>query len=365
VSNSPRSFPEIAPARRTAVGVWLALWAAMVLLTVVIGGVTRLTESGLSITEWKPVTGIVPPRTDAAWAEAFRQYQEIPEYQQLNQGMSLAEFKRIFFWEYLHRLWARLVGAALAVPLAVFLLRGGLPGRLTRRLVGILVLTGAQGVLGWYMVRSGLSARTDVSQYRLAAHLGLALIIHVVTVWTAADLLVGGTAERRNGGTDVRWLRPAAVSLAVLVFMTAIAGAFVAGINGGLVFNTFPLMGGRVVPPGYALMDPWWKNPFENVAAVQFNHRVLGILSAAGAVFLWWFGRRAVVGRWSRAILLALPAVAAVQLALGVATLVLRVPVGLAALHQAGAVLLLTVAVLLVQAQGRNVRTGERADVRR
>ena len=341
-------FPELATERRRAIGLWLAIWAAMVLLTVVIGGVTRLTESGLSITEWKPVSGIVPPLTADAWAEAFRRYQEIPEYQQLNQGMTLAEFKRIFFWEYLHRLWARLVGAALAVPLAVFLLRGGLPGRLTRRLVGILVLTGVQGALGWYMVRSGLSARTDVSQYRLAAHLGLALIIYVITLWTAADLLVGGTTERRNGGTDARWLRPTAVSLAILVFMTAIAGAFVAGINGGLVFNTFPLMGGRVVPPGYALIDPWWKNPFENVAAVQFNHRVLGVLSATAAVLLWWFGRRVVLGTLGRGLLIALPAVAVFQLALGVATLVLRVPVGIAALHQAGAVLLLTAAVLVV-----------------
>ena len=358
-------FPDLATGRRQAIGLWLAIWAAMVLLTVVIGGVTRLTESGLSITEWKPVSGIVPPLTADAWNETFRRYQEIPEYQQLNQGMTLAEFKRIFFWEYIHRLWARLVGLAIAVPLAVFLLRGGLPGALTRRLVGILVLTGLQGALGWYMVRSGLSARTDVSQYRLAAHLGLALVIYVVTVWTAADLLVGGTAERRNGGTDRRWLRPAAVSLTILVFVTAMAGAFVAGINGGLVFNTFPLMGGRVVPLGYAAMDPWWKNPFENVAAVQFNHRVLGILSAAGAVFLWWFGRRVVAGTWNRALLLALPAVAAVQLGLGVATLVLRVPVGLAALHQAGAVLLLTVAVLVVHAQGRNVRTGERQHVSR
>jgi cytochrome c oxidase assembly protein subunit 15 len=322
----------------------------MVLLTVVIGGVTRLTESGLSITEWKPVTGIVPPLSEDAWNDAFRRYQEIPEYQQLNQGMTLAAFKRIFFWEYLHRLWARLVGAVLVIPLIAFLLRAGMPGKLMRRLAGILVLTSLQGVLGWYMVRSGLSVRVDVSQYRLAAHLGLALVIYVMTVWTAADLLLGGPADRRTGGLAKQRLLRAAVALAGLVFLTAIAGAFVAGINGGLAFNTFPLMGGRIVPLGYASLDPWWKNPFENVAAVQFNHRLLGILSVAGAVLLWGSGRRVATGAWSRGLLVALPLVALVQVGLGIATLLLRVPVGIAAFHQAGAVLLLSVAVLAVHA---------------
>lgn len=357
MSRPPIPVPDLAPARRRAIGAWLAIWAVMVLLTVVIGGVTRLTESGLSITEWKPVSGIVPPLTAAAWDEAFRQYRQIPEYQRLNQGMTLGEFKRIFFWEYIHRLWARLVGAALAIPFVFFLLRGGLPRRLTARLAGILALTGIQGALGWYMVASGLSVRVDVSQYRLAAHLGLALVIYVVTVWTAADLLVtgrpGGPAERRQAEAAQGRLRLGAAALAALVFVTAIAGAFLAGINGGLAFNTFPLMGGRVVPLGYGAMDPWWRNPFENIAAVQFHHRVLGVISGAGAVLLWGFGRRVVEDRRTRALLAALPLVAAAQVALGITTLLLRVPVGIAALHQAGAVLLLTAAVLLVHAQGR------------
>jgi len=348
VTNPTLPFPDLTPSRRRAIGVWLALWAAMVLLTVVIGGVTRLTESGLSITEWKPVSGILPPLTAEAWDEAFRQYQQIPEYERLNQGMTLSAFKRIFFWEYIHRLWARLVGAALAVPLVVFLLRGGLPRKLVGRLVGLLVLTGLQGALGWYMVASGLSVRVDVSQYRLAAHLGLALVIYMATVWTAADLLRGGTKERRNGPAAGPRFRRAAAVLAALVFVTAIAGAFVAGINGGLAFNTFPLMGGRVVPLDYVAMAPWWRNAFENVAAVQFHHRLLGILSVAGALLLWVLGRRVVRDPWSRGLLLGFPVVAALQTGLGIATLLLRVPVGLAALHQAGAVLLLTVAVLLV-----------------
>jgi cytochrome c oxidase assembly protein subunit 15 len=341
-------FPELAPARRRSIGAWLVAWAVMVLLTVVIGGVTRLTESGLSITEWKPVSGIVPPLTAGAWDEAFRQYQRIPEYQRLNRGMTLAEFKRIFFWEYLHRLWARLVGAALAFPLAVFLLRGGLPRRLVGRLAALLALTGLQGALGWYMVASGLSVRVDVSQYRLAAHLGLALGIYLVTVWTAADLLVRPRGGPAGGGPIPAWLHRSAVGLAGLVFVTALAGAFLAGINGGLAFNTFPLMGGRVVPLGYGALDPWWKNPFEDVATVQFNHRLLGVLCVAGAVLLWAVGRRAVTGAWSRGLLAALPLVATAQVGLGIATLLLRVPVGIAALHQTGAVLLLTVAVLVV-----------------
>jgi len=352
VSGPTIPFPALTPARRRAIGIWLAIWAGMVLLTVVIGGVTRLTESGLSITEWKPVTGIVPPLTEDAWADAFQQYQQIPEYQRLNQGMTLAEFKRIFFWEYVHRLWARLVGAALAIPFVVFLLRGGLPGKLTGRLAGLLVLTGLQGVLGWYMVTSGLSARVDVSQYRLAAHLGLALVIYVVTVWTAADLLIDRTAGPAHAGPTPRWLSRSAVTLAGLVFLTAIAGAFVAGINGGLAYNTFPLMAGRIVPPGYGAMDPWWTNAFENIAAVQFNHRMLGILSVVGAVVVWGFGRRVARDTWSRALLMTLPVVALLQVGLGIATLLLRVPVGLAALHQAGALLLLTVAVLVVHGQG-------------
>jgi cytochrome c oxidase assembly protein subunit 15 len=348
VSGPTIPFPALTPARRRAIGIWLAVWAGMVLLTVVIGGVTRLTESGLSITEWKPVSGIIPPLTEDAWYETFRRYQQIPEYQRLNQGMTLAEFKRIFFWEYLHRLWARLVGVALVVPFVGFLLRGGLPGILTRRLVALLVLTGAQGVLGWYMVTSGLSARVDVSQYRLAAHLGLALVIYVVTVWTAAQLLVDGRAGRGETVPTPRRLHRAAVALAGLVFLTSVAGAFVAGINGGLAFNTFPLMGGRVVPPGYWAVEPWWTNPFENIVAVQFNHRLLGILSAAGGVLLWGFGRRVAGDTWSRTLLAALPLVALAQLGLGIATLLLRVPVGVAAFHQAGAVLLLTLAVLVV-----------------
>jgi cytochrome c oxidase assembly protein subunit 15 len=347
--HSSNSIPEMPPARRRAVARWLTAWAVMLLLVVVIGGVTRLTESGLSITEWAPVTGTLPPLSAAAWEAAFQAYQQIPEYQQLNRGMTLAEFKQIYFWEYLHRLWARLIGLAFAVPFAVFLARGGLPRRLVWRLTTLLLLTAGQGVLGWFMVASGLAERTDVSQYRLAAHLGLALVIYVVTVWTVADLR-DGTTERRNGGTSIRQtekLLTYAGMLVGLVFLTAIAGAFVAGLDGGRAYNTFPLMGGRVVPGGYGALSPWWQNLFENVAAVQFNHRLLGIFSVLGALGVWLRGRTlALPGRMQRMLLL-LPLVALAQVTLGIVTLLLAVPVAIAALHQAGAVVFLTVAVLL------------------
>lgn len=341
----PIPFPDLAPGLRRVIGRWLAVWAGMVLLTVVIGGVTRLTESGLSITEWRPVSGVIPPLSAQDWNDAFARYQQIPEYQQLNRGMTLPEFKRIFLWEYGHRLWARLVGLVLAGPLAWFLVRRRLTRPLARRLVLILALTGAQGALGWFMVQSGLTERTDVSQYRLAAHLGLALVIYVLTVWTAADLL----APPRPGDARDRRVALAATWLSALVFLTAIAGAFVAGLDAGRVYNTFPLMGGRLVPPGYGQLTPAWRNLFENAAAAQFNHRLLAALGLVAVVAVWGWARRRLAGRgrWMLDLLLA---VATLQVALGVGTLLLVVPVWLAALHQGGAVLLLTAGVLLLHA---------------
>ena len=259
--------------------------------------------------------------------------------------MTLAEFKRIYFWEYLHRLWARLVGLAFVVPFVVFLARGGLPRPLTWRLVTLVLLTGVQGALGWFMVASGLADRTDVSQYRLAAHLALALVIYALTVWTAADLR---EHPDDGGGAPVaaRFLTASGV-LVGLVFLTAVAGAFVAGLDGGRAYNTFPLMGGRVIPGGYGALDPWWRNVFENVAAVQFNHRLLGVACVVYAAVLWLWGRGRAPGGRAR-VMLGLTALAALgQAALGITTLLMFVPIPVAALHQAGAVVLLTAALLL------------------
>ena len=330
------------------VGLWLAIWAAMVLLTVVLGGITRLTESGLSITEWRPVSGILPPLSAADWEAEFSRYRQIPEYRLQNAAITLAGFKRIYLVEYVHRLWARLVGLAFAVPFLVFLARRMLDGPLARRLALLLALLALQGAMGWYMVRSGLTLRTDVSQYRLAAHLGLALVIYVITVWTAADLLGGGRSDGRTGGqaqspnAALRWWLS---GFTVYVFLTILSGAFVAGLDAGKAWNTFPLMGGRVVPPGYGALAPWYLNLFENPVAVQFHHRLLGIGVLLGAIALAAVGLRS-APPFTRRALAALVLLAVAQAGLGVTTLLLAAPVGVAALHQAGAVLVLTAAVL-------------------
>lgn len=335
-------------AARRRVGVWLALWAGMVVVLIAIGGATRLTESGLSITEWKPVTGVVPPLGTAAWEAEFARYQQIPEYQQFNQGMTLAQFRVIYLWEFTHRLWARLVGLAFALPLAVFALRGVVRGALARRLGALLVLLALQGAMGWYMVQSGLADRVDVSQYRLAAHLALALVLYGAAVWTAAELLgVAGVAG--GAGADIEGLarlRGRATALAVWVFVTMVSGAFVAGLNAGQAWNTFPLMGGQVVPPGYAALHPWYLNLFENVAAVQFHHRLLAMAAALFAVILWWSSRTSPLAPLARRYFSLLPIVALAQVGLGVATLLLRVPVVLGVAHQLGAVAVLTAALL-------------------
>jgi cytochrome c oxidase assembly protein subunit 15 len=338
------------PALRRRVGRWFVIWAVMLFITVLIGGITRLTESGLSITEWKPVSGVLPPMSAEAWQVEFDKYRQIPQYLRVNAGMSLAEFKRIFWWEWIHRFWARVVGLAIGLPALVLLVRGGLGREVTRRILLLLFLMAVQGAMGWYMVASGLSGRTSVSQYRLAAHLSVALILIGVAVWTAADLLSSATApaaRSREGGLvrAARWF-------VGLVAVTAVAGAFVAGLDAGKLYNTFPLMGGRLVPAGYGALDPWFRNPFENLIAVQFNHRVLGIAVTIFGLALWWHTRNddSVVGTWGRAVGL----MSLLQIGLGIVTLVLLVPIAMASMHQAGAVILLCFGLLLLHAARRS-----------
>lgn len=324
-----------------AIAVWLLVCAAMIVVMVVLGGVTRLTESGLSITEWQPISGIVPPLSAAAWQAEFAKYREIPQFQLLHSWMSIEDFKTIYFWEWLHRLWGRLIGIAFAAPFLWFLLRRRIPPALMPRLLGILALGGLQGVLGWVMVESGLVDRVEVSQYRLVAHLGLAIVIYAAILWTALDLLW----RRASLGVPAAGLPRAATATAALVFLTLLAGGFVAGLNAGLTYNTFPLMDGSLVPEGYWQLQPWWRNLFENVAAVQFDHRLLALTSLAAIVALWLAGRRHSLAARGRRALDALLAMALLQVALGVATLLLVVPLPLAAAHQAGAVLLFTAAL--------------------
>lgn len=311
---------------------WLLACAAMIFAMVVIGGVTRLTESGLSIVEWRPVTGALPPLSDAAWQAEFQKYQQFPEYQKINRGMTLAEFKNIFWWEYVHRLWGRLIGIVFLAPFLFFWLTGRIEPGMRRRLVFIFLLGGLQGALGWYMVRSGLVDRPDVSQYRLAAHLGLAVAIYGFILWTAWGM---AAARGRAGPAG-----PIGAVTAGLLFVAILAGAFVAGIDAGRDYNTWPLMDGRFVPDGYGSLSPWWRNLFENVAAVQFNHRWLAGLVVLHAVLLWRRMEKMDV-RAKRAGRLVLAAVFG-QAALGIATLLLAVPIALGALHQAGAMILFT-----------------------
>lgn len=324
------------------VGLWLAVWAVMVLFTVVIGGVTRLTNSGLSITEWRPVSGVVPPLSAAAWEAEFAKYQAIPEYRIENPDLTLAGFKRIYLVEFVHRFWARLVGLVLAVPLLLGLARGWFTPRVRNRLVGIVLLTGLQGAMGWYMVKSGLSVRTDVSQYRLAAHLLLALVVFAMALWTAADLLGRPQAPAVAPG-----LRRHALATVALVLVTAVAGAFVAGLHAGKVYNEFPLMAGRFVPEGYLAQRPWYRNFFENVATVQFDHRLLAELTAvvviALAVRLW----RAAPAGAGRSLALLIGLAVGAQFALGLLTLLWSVPIPVAAFHQAGAVVLFGLSLLV------------------
>ncbi|WP_198148236.1 COX15/CtaA family protein [Elstera litoralis] len=271
--------PALAPPARRAVALWLFFGAAMIFAMVVIGGVTRLTESGLSIVRWEPISGTLPPLSEADWQTQFTLYQQSPQYQQVNRGMSLAEFKTIFWWEFIHRLWGRLIGVVFAVPMLIFWLRGAFDGALKRRVLLLFALGGLQGAIGWWMVASGLRDVPAVSAYRLATHLGMALVIYALTLWTAFGL-VQPRAATPNRAAEKR----AATGFLALIAVTILAGAFVAGLDAGMIYNEFPFMGDGLVPPDYrnpALSVV--QNIFENHAAVQFHHRVLAMAVAAGA----------------------------------------------------------------------------------
>ena len=332
--------------RERVLGVWLLVLCALVFAMVVLGGVTRLTHSGLSMTDWRPVSGWLPPLDEAAWAEQFAAYKRFPEYQKLNPDMSLAEFKAIFRIEYAHRLLGRLIAGAFLVPFLYLLARRRVPRRLAWRLGAIFALGGLQGLLGWYMVRSGLVERPDVSQYRLVAHLGLAVVIYGVMLWTALDLLMppaGGPAGLR------RW----ALGLVALTFVAALSGGLVAGLDAGFVYNTFPLMEGRWVAPEAFTTRPLIRDLFENPVSAQFDHRLLALV-VSGAVIAFWLGaRRAPLGAGPRLAVHALMAALILQVALGILTLVYIVPVALAAAHQAGALILVSAALASAQTMGR------------
>lgn len=327
-----------------AVALWLFICCGMVFVAALIGAVTRLTGSGLSITDWNPIMGIIPPLDAAAWDKAFAAYQHIPQYEVLNRGMTLAEFKHIYFWEWLHRLWDRLIGITFALPFLWFLARRQITRRAAVGFAAIFALGALQGFIGWYMVESGLELRTSVSPYRLALHLGGAIIIYAIMLWVALGLWRENAAKRNVSFCIFRHGWVAFGLLAV----TMIWGAFVAGLHAGEAYNTWPLMEGDVLPEAAWTLNPAWINAFENLALVQFIHRWLGPVTML--VILAW-----VVRRWrdadkrSRFWLKLLGGMALVQVALGISTLLMHAEIVLAVLHQAGAITLLTLLLINLQ----------------
>src|SRR5262245_31332704 len=312
---------------------WLIVVAAMIFFMIVLGALTRLTESGLSMVEWRPVTGWLPPMSDAAWQAELQKYLSSPQGRLINRGFDVAEFKQIFWLEFVHRLWGRLIGVAFALPLAWFWLRGALPAALKPRLLVLLVLGGLQGALGWAMVASGLVDRPSVSHYRLAGHLLLAVALYAYTVWLTLEL-GPQTGRHDDGGT-----RRKATGLIVFLFVVLTFGALMAGLRAGSAHNTFPTMSGYWIPPGLFDLEPWWINFFENGTTVQFVHRWLAKLLVVGVLVLAW--------RAPRTETLIAAAVAVLQLGLGIATILSGVEIAIATLHQAGAVLLLTALIVV------------------
>ncbi len=329
-----------------AVEVWLWLTALLVLVMVGVGGATRLTGSGLSITEWQPILGAIPPLSEAAWQDAFAKYKLIPQYTQVNKGMTLSEFKAIFWWEWGHRFLGRMIGLAFALPLAWFWWQGRIGRALGRRLLVLLALGGLQGVIGWYMVISGLSERTSVSQYRLAMHLGLAILIFGLLVWTALDLAADRARSRSvRLATSSDSQRRSAYWLAGLVFAQILLGALVAGLRAGFTYNTWPLMDGRLIPDGLFAQTPRYLNAFDNITTVQFNHRLMAYIVLAFAAAHAWSLQRVSDDGWVSGSAWTLLIAILAQAALGIWTLLAVVPLGLGIAHQVGAALVFGVAV--------------------
>ena len=319
---------------RRAVGLWLLAVALVILAMITVGGLTRLTGSGLSITEWKPIMGALPPLNDAQWADAFAKYQRIPQYIHDNAGMTLDGFKGIFWWEWAHRLLGRLLGVVFFVPFVWFAATGAIKRAEWPRFVLLFLLGGLQGFIGWWMVTSGFEVRTSVSQYRLAIHLGAALLLLAAILWIALEYLRGG-AGRGNARRGFVF--------AGLVYVQMLLGALVAGLHAGLVYNTWPDMNGHVFPEAPFFSSPWWINFFENDGLAQFDHRIGAYVVAGGAAFLYARGIR--LAGWARISAKLVALITTAQIALGITTLLLVAPEGLAAAHQVVAALLLAAAV--------------------
>lgn len=337
---------ERADKSRNYVRGWLYFVALLVFAMVLVGGATRLTESGLSITEWKPIHGAIPPMNEGEWLEEFDKYKQIPQYQQINKGMSLDEFKFIFWWEWGHRQLGRFIGFAFALPMLFFWLTSRLTPEIKPRLVVLLIMGGLQGAVGWWMVASGLSERVDVSQYRLASHLTFACVIFFALLWVARgyrrqEHIPDCVSARRH----VWWFGV----LAILVIFQIFLGALVAGTDAGLTYNTWPLMDGKIIPDDLYAFDPAWLSPFEDHLTIQFNHRMVAyslLLIGLIACHRLFYDTYAVP---LKAMAIATVMLLGLQVLLGILTLILAVPLHLALAHQAGAVLVLASSTLVLR----------------
>jgi cytochrome c oxidase assembly protein subunit 15 len=323
---------------------WLTACTLMVALIVVIGGLTRLTESGLSIVEWKPVTGTLPPLSESAWQEEFLHYQQSPQYQKINKGMTLAEFKHIFWLEYAHRLLGRLIGIVFLLPLLYALHKRYVPQKIKKRLWMIFALGGIQGAIGWWMVSSGLINEPRVSPILLAFHLGTAFLIFSLLLWSLLDVLDLPLADSTP---DILSIRRAGWALTGLIFLQVLLGALVAGLDAGLTYNTYPLMDGRIIPEGLALLHPAWRNFLENVTTVQFDHRLIAHLLLISVVAFCFALPRHVIDRHVRRLAAIMALALLLQFGLGVATLLSVVAIPLASAHQGGAVMLFALSISL------------------
>lgn len=310
---------------------------------VVIGGLTRLTGSGLSMVDWAPVSGWLPPFNEADWLTTFERYQQYPEFKIVNNDMSLEEFKGIFWLEFIHRLMGRLTGVVFLIPLFFFTVRKRVNRQLFTALLGVFILGALQGGVGWLMVKSGMVDKPHVSQYRLTAHLGFAFLIYCLLFWTALRLYVRPKLGAPGGPS--RGLRPFSWFVVCMTFLTTLSGGFVAGLKAGFHFNTFPLMDGRWIPKDYLLLDPGYLNMFENIAAVQWNHRLLAILTFLIIALFWTQGRRYSLPPKVELGFNLLMGMGFIQISLGISTLLLYVPTPLASAHQAGALILLSLAI--------------------
>ncbi|XP_072883071.1 heme A synthase COX15 isoform X1 [Hemitrygon akajei] len=350
VQSGISSVPNAATNR--IVGKWMIACSGMVVGAVVLGGVTRLTESGLSMVDWHLLKEMKPPSTLPEWEAEFQKYQQFPEFKILNHDMTLNEFKFIWYMEYSHRMWGRAVGLAYILPAVYFWRKGWFSRSLKLRVVGLCGFVCFQGLLGWFMVKSGLEDKKDshdiprVSQYRLAAHLGSALVLYCASLWTGLSLLL--PPLKMPNTRQMMLFRRFAQGTGGLIFVTALSGAFVAGLDAGLVYNSFPKMGERWVPDDLLAFSPALRNFFENPTTVQFDHRVLGIASVTAVTILYALSRRMPLSKRTRVALSSLTAMVYMQAALGISTLLLYVPTPLAATHQSGSLALLSLALWLI-----------------